>query len=356
MKNKLAIVGTHPETRDRAPWDDAKYDIWVFNEAAQADWVKRWDACFQMHKREVYTSQTNWVRADHWEWLQQDHGDRLIWMQDQDARVPNSAAYPIDQIVARFGINEFRSSPAYALALAVYMGYRTIDFYGLEMTSSSEYGHQLPNFKLWTGVAIGAGCKIGSFCGAVQSDIARYGYDGEVQIQREHFAERAEKLGHEFTASEKKLARAKNNLDAAIIDRKYNKLPEYIREFTDQSIDTGYHAGALSEAQRYLSRGDMISRQEYERRAATARAEGEKSRDDMFHAGGKLEYVFNVWMQTGSAESLKQLRQFIGDKSRLAYDAGAKKGIYSENLDYSVLYDDLVIAAGGKKTLEALNK
>ena len=354
MRQKLAIVGTHPATREDAPWDDPDYDIWVFNEAAQADWVKRWDACLQMHKPEIYASENNWVRADHWSWLQQDHGQRVIWMQDHDNRIPNSAAYPIDLIVARFGISEFSSSPAYALALAVYMGYKMIDLYGVEMQSNSEYGHQLPNFKLWVGVALGAGCKIGRFCGAVLNGSTRYGYDGEIQIPRERFAERVEKMAAEFDTSEKKLQRAKNKLDTAIIERKYDKIPALLSEFTDLSTETGYCAGALSEAQRYLSKTDPISRQEYERRGATARGEGEAARDAMHHAAGKLEYVFNVWRQTGADEALRQMRQFIGDSAKLAYDAGARKGAHDENMGYTLVYDDLVTAAGGQRTLAAL--
>jgi len=33
MRNRVAIVGSHPETRNQAPWDDLSFDIWVFNEA-----------------------------------------------------------------------------------------------------------------------------------------------------------------------------------------------------------------------------------------------------------------------------------------------------------------------------------
>ena len=81
--NKLAIVGTHPNTRANAPYDDQNFDIWVFNEAPQfypgahpkdadKDWCLRWTGCFQLHEPEVYMSPNNFVDKTHWQWLQQN--------------------------------------------------------------------------------------------------------------------------------------------------------------------------------------------------------------------------------------------------------------------------------------------
>jgi hypothetical protein len=63
----LAIVGSHPATREYAPYDDTRFEIWLFNEAAQKPSVyKRWDGLLQIHKEQVYSSLTNWVNKDHW--------------------------------------------------------------------------------------------------------------------------------------------------------------------------------------------------------------------------------------------------------------------------------------------------
>ncbi len=121
----LAIVGSHPDTRENAPFDDPNFEIWLYNEAPQKPEVySRWDACLQIHLPEVYSATHNWVNADHWEWLQKDHGpDKRIFMQDVDHRVPNSVKYPLEEILEQFERRYLRSSPAEALALALHLGY-----------------------------------------------------------------------------------------------------------------------------------------------------------------------------------------------------------------------------------------
>ena len=82
MNKTVAIVGTHPDTRDNAPFDDPNIDIWVFNEVAgknvkQDDgsfrpWAWRVDAVFQMHLPLIYRSLLNRSDPKHWEWLQKE--------------------------------------------------------------------------------------------------------------------------------------------------------------------------------------------------------------------------------------------------------------------------------------------
>ena len=112
---KLAIVGSHPDTRELAPYQDDSYEVWLFNEAPQKPEVyPRWDKSFQMHKPEVYASEHNWVNQDHWNWLQQDHGDKTIWMIERDERVPNSQRYPIEEVRKLVPYKYLRSTPALA--------------------------------------------------------------------------------------------------------------------------------------------------------------------------------------------------------------------------------------------------
>jgi hypothetical protein len=135
----LAIVGSHPDTRELAPYQSSGFDIWLFNEAAMKPEVyRRWDALLQIHKPEVYASENNWVNKDHWTWLQQDHG-KVIWMQDVDPRVPNSRKYPLDEILKLTPFHYLRSTPAMALALGIYLGYTDIWLYGSELSSNTEY-------------------------------------------------------------------------------------------------------------------------------------------------------------------------------------------------------------------------
>jgi len=69
----------------------------------------------------------------------------------------------------------------------------------------------------------------------------------------------------------------------------------------------------------------------------------------MHHLGGKCEYVWNVWMQTGQVAALNQLRAFLKEKTDQAFEMGKKLGIMRENFQYIHEYDDRITAAGGQR-------
>jgi hypothetical protein len=365
--NKLAIVGSHPATRANAPFDNPQYDIWVFNEAAQAEWCKRWTACFQMHRPEVYTSPHNMSNHAHWDWLQQDHGpDKAIWMQEVDPAVPNAQRYPLETIellvpgaVLTYGAGQrrrwFDMSAAYALALAIHLGYEYVEIYGLDLISNTEYHYQLGNWRYWVGVAIGTGMTVVLCCEENDFGTGRlYGYDGEVQIERAHFTARVDKLERAWTAADKQLHRIKERMNAAILDHKYAKVATLAQECQAAAIAAGEISGALAEAQNYAKRDDPISRQEFEKRAAQAAKDGEELKAAMWAAAGKAEYVFTAWMRTGHHEALSQMRRFFGEQMEHAFNCGGRKGILQENQQYMTEVDARITAAGGQKTLNAM--
>lgn len=348
----LAIVGSHPATRELAPYDDPRFEIWLFNEAAMKPEVyRRWDALLQIHKPEVYASPTNWVNKDHWVWLQQDHGHRKIWMQEVDPRVPNSVRYPLEGVLSLVPYRYLRSSPAMALALAIYLGYQEIHLYGSELSSGTEYAYQAINYAFWIGFAHGRGIDLHLECWQSEFNQPIYGYDGEPQIDREFFRSRFAEHQKAWSANEAKLARLKGRINDAMLEGKFARVGELSVEMELAATASGECAGAMGQAERYAERTDMISRQEFERTAAQAQLDGQKKRDEMLHASGKVEYVWNVWMQSGRAEALKQLREFLGEKIQLAYDAGAQLGIWRENVLYLGEYDKRVAALGGARAL-----
>jgi hypothetical protein len=354
--NKLCIVGTHPATRENAPFDAPNVDIWVFNEAPQQAWCKRWDACFQLHREPVYTSPHNMANADHWQWLQQDHGiTKTIWMQDKDERVPCAKRYPMGNImlsVPGAHLGWFASTPAYALALGLYLGYEEIDLYGVELTSNTEYSYQLNNWQFWVGVAFGMGIKVGIKSGQMHFAERMYGYEGETQIEEEYFIARVKLLEDAHAPAFRNVKYIKDKVSEIILERKYDKLPDAVIEFQKASIECGTLAGALSEAKFYASRDDPITRQQFERRSAQAQKDGEDIRAAMYTAGGKSEYVFNVWRQLGNAEALRQLRTFIAEEMGHAYNTGVKLGISHENLTNMNEFDQRLTAAGGVRALK----
>ena len=365
---KLAIVGTHTLTRHLAPYDDPDCDIWVFNESGQANaefyryeldkqWCKRWDAIIQIHKPEVYRSQTNWVINSHWDWLQRNHGDKVIWMQGVDPLVPNSKRYPLDEIIAIVPGAKYRwftSSVSYAAALAIYQGYKDVGFYGLDMESNTEYGYQLPNFIYWIGVMEGLGINLYHVSNKQYFSEKLYGYEGELQIDRNYFADRVTNLRAQWKEKESLSNKLKDRIIDAIVERKVNDIPKLMIDWRATAIEAGRFSGAENEAANYAKREDHISRQEFERRAAQAAKDSDEVKEKMYVLTGNFEYVYNAWVQTGQYQPLEQMRKFLQAAIAMAYELGGKHGAYVENLEYIKEYDDRLQAAGGVRTQIAL--
>ena len=353
---KLAIVGTHPRTRDQAPFDDPDYEIWVFNEAPQQDWVRRWDACFQLHKREVYTSENNFVRRDHWQWLQQSHG-KPIYLQDFDPLVPDGVKYPLDEIIETVpgaDYRWFKSSPAYALALALYVGYTTIALYGLDMSSNTEYGYQLPNFQYWIGVAKGAGVTVKNYSNEQYFTGTLYAYEGEVQIPRQLFDDRVILLERQVKHAKWELEKAVNRYTEAVTEGKAEKAGELITRVEDMQLALAELEACLEISRRYSQRDDLIPRQEFERRAAEGQRDAEAARIDMWVHRGEMQYVWNIWRQTGAEQARLQFIEFANRRLQSAAECGRYTGLMHENQGYMVKYDELIEAAGGMRTVKAL--
>ncbi len=352
---KLAIVGSHPNTRDNAPWGDPAFDIWVFNEAGQTEWCKRWDACFQMHKPDVYTSSANRMNADHWPWMQQDHPGKRIFMQAADERVPACVVYPLANAIALTGEQYFTSSFAYALALASLHDYEYIEIYGSDLTSNTEYSYQADCFRHWVGFLRGRGVTVKMLCWPTAFIAPLYGYEGEIQLGEQYYRERATSHNNGWLSADKHLRLMLKSIDAHFEKKEWLKVRDSVLRYQEAALECGEKSGAMSEAERYAAYGDrQIYRQEYEYHEALGQREGERTKILMYHQGGMVEYVWNIVSQSGHPQAVKQLRDFILQMGRYAYDTGAMHGVYAENRNYRLLFDDLVQAAGGKKAIEAI--
>jgi len=355
---KLAIVGSHPNGRETAPLDDPEWEIWLLNEAPQ--WLGvRWDGCIQMHRPEIYTSPTNFAaqlrQIDYWTWLQQNHGEgKRIFMYPKDERVPNCVEYPLEEVRAMVPYRYLRSSPALALALGIYLGYTTIGLWGSELTSNTEYAYQAPNMTFWIGFAHGRGIDFQLHCWESEFDQLIYGVEGELRIDREFFEKRVAILEPSWRTNELELAKVKDRLKTAMVDNEFIKVSELMVKSDNLARMTGEALGMLEEARRYAGREDYIPRQEFEYNQAKARDDGSPMEGKISHAGGKSEYVWNAWKQTGRIEALNQLRAFTKEQLDLAYSLGRLSGVYKENYMYLSEYDARVTAAGGTRALQAV--
>lgn len=201
--NIVAIVGSHPVGRVRAPFDNKEIDIWGFNEAGSAKWMKRVSGLFQIHLPPIWKNPKNVNDPGHYEFLQKDHG-YPIFMQEKYPEVPNSVKYPLDEICNDLlpGLvrgedqpeRHFTSSPAYAIAYAIYLGYEEIHLYGIEMTTQTEYVMQRDGITFWLGIALSKGIKVRIQEKSTIFKGLSYGYEGDVVLHRQYFETYESKL------------------------------------------------------------------------------------------------------------------------------------------------------------------
>lgn len=344
---KLAIVGTGAETRDLAPFGDESFDIWVFNEAPNADWCRRFDASFQIHEADIYFGH-NTKDPNYADWLRAAHG-KPVYMQDADPLVPDSVRFPLEDAQKLGGFDRYLGATVCdAVALALLQGYERIEIWGIEM-SFSEYQYQAECFRFWVGLAIG---KLGAGNVVLHSgkhlfEMPLYGYEGSFSFGSEFFEKRSIKTGNEWDACEKNLKRIKAKLEQLVKNGDTAKTIDLVNNYQDTAIQAGELAGMLAESERYATFGERYTdRGGFEYAAAKSQSEGEELREEMYRTAGKVEYVWNVWMQTKNPQAAQQMLTFIERLGKQAYDMGARFGMYKENIAYILKYDAVAQANG----------
>ncbi len=166
-KKTVALVGMSPANCGLAPWEDESAEIWALNEMHAFPWCKRATRWFQLHPRSSFTREeaVRGVRG-HYEWLKEQHGIP-IYMQEQCDDIPDSARYPLDEIIDHFfrlvkkdifAVSFFTSTFCYMMALAVYEQFERIEIYGFDMDGG--FAHQREGAMLWLGVAMSRGIEL----------------------------------------------------------------------------------------------------------------------------------------------------------------------------------------------------
>jgi len=368
----VAIVGSHPATRAAAPFDDPNVEIWAFNEAANQDWCKRADVVFQLHLPVIYRSRHNRSDPKHWEWLQSADPDRItVLMQAEDPLVPASARYPLREVCAellsgfRQGAEQlqrryFTSSIAYALALAIYWGYRRILVYGVEMASNTEYSYQRDCVAFWTGLALGRDLRVEVYSGDGIFDRPLYGYEGAVEACPDDFDQRAEELRADVAAAKKRMD---NCVSALSVSYNMKSLSDRIGDSADAATALGEVEGRLSQVERYgamaaemwqLSGTAIIDRNEYEGAASEATKKMNERAAEVHRTAGRLDIYLDLWQRTKNPAYRQQVAILAKAHLQAAHAEGIARGVMQENTRLAHEIDRLLTAAGGAKALQAV--
>lgn len=197
-KDKVAIVGFSPSTRDGAPFEDEDYEIWSLNEEYRYDWIKRFDRHFQLHPKWDFSRTNNLNDPNHYLWLKnvtdtctfckgmgrvkqkeneldcpfcvkgiftpEGREGKIIYMQRVYKEIPGSVALPYKEFSKKFNPQMsrpyFTSSPAFMLGMAMLLEFPRIELYGFDMGSNTEYHYQRAGFEYWIGLGRGLGYDI----------------------------------------------------------------------------------------------------------------------------------------------------------------------------------------------------
>lgn len=351
-------------------------DIWVFNEAMSTNWATRADAVFQMHEEAIWKNPQNRNDPNHYAWLTSGNTPK-VYMQERYEEVPQSEKYPLDEIVTELlphltkqgnPVKYFASSIDYALALAVYKGYKRIEVYGVELETQTEYTYQRTGFGLWCGMAAGRGVEVDLHVSIF--DFPLYGYEGEVVLDYHIFDKRINELAPivetikaqyetQKTASENAFNKFIESGARADADE-FMKLLNVQKELGQQlsRID-----GALQENTRYKGKADamkdasgefIFSRQEFEANTQNMQKMSAKAIADSNVAGGRCEVLFTELVRTSKARNRKRkagefLSQISEHMKHLFYSA-LYMGAFEENHRYASTLDASIKAAGGAKS------
>lgn len=397
-KKTLAIVGSHVRTREFAPWDRKFVDIWVFNEAVSLttqgqQWVKRCDALFQMHKPVIWKNPENRNDPKHYEWLQKKQ-PFPIYMLEKYPDVPSSVAYPLDEVCKKLTptlvkghgkeedpIQYFTSGPAYAVALAGYMGYEEVRIFGIEMETNTEYTYQRDGVYFWIGVLQGRGIKVVVHPLSNLFRALLYGYEGDAFVGKDEMIFRRDNwlkglpaaqaqfdaANREQKATLEATARGRGNLEEL---RKRYMLS--IKQQARACVSLGETQGAIEENERFIKQAESMesaagehqfSRQQFEQVLAKGRETAEVVQQKIAQVGAraqdalkrmneaiKQEGISNEEIERIALEYGKAHVEYMQTILRHAYITGAMK----ENEYYLYRIDELVKAAGGEKSEAAM--
>lgn len=368
MKDTVAIVGSHPLTRKKMDFTRTDCDIWAMNEAVSNGTIPRADATFQMHDPIIWRNPENRNDKNYHRWIRREDIPP-VYMQEDYPDVPRAVQYPLDgvlEMTKNFNCHRYiTSSPAYAIALAIYFGYKRIELYGVEMETNTEYAYQRAGVAYWIGVAVGKGIEVYTESGIFDAPL--YGYDGKITISEEEYRQRIDELKPKLAELDTTYKSRRQEVGAAmeryLDDPNDGALIDKIRQLTESAIMYGQVDGAIQENEYYLKKvidmrehtgGYMIVRQEYEQKMIAIAGKVTEQTGKITLVQKSMDEALNFVKQTANRKRrrvrmegfAKQLHELLIEcvKFGLYQGAAAENNLYAERLD------DYIRAAGGSKS------
>ncbi len=209
-KEKVYIIGT-ANTKDIIPWDDKNAEYWGVNNLYGVDLKgMHYDRWFEIHNIWQDPMTKKMLRRGSAEFRGQAVTEYLeglaklkctVYMQKHwPILIPLSIQYPLDDVVNWFVGKGFQTgfcryltnTISYEIVLAIYLGFKEIQVWGVDMSAGTEYAGQRPSCEFWLGVARGMGIEIVI---PSQADLLKcrfmYGFE---EKQQDLFREKIQKI------------------------------------------------------------------------------------------------------------------------------------------------------------------
>jgi hypothetical protein len=332
-----------------------------------------------MHIPVIWQNPNNRNDPGHYEWLKTQTEVETIWMQDKYPDVPRSEKFPLEEVRALLHNDPdhfLSSSVPMACGLAILKGYKRIEVYGVAMETNTEYRWQREGVAFWRGFALGRGIEF--FFADETYRCPLYGYDGEVSLPAEAFAERLAELESPiaeksavYTDTAKELEAAVNEFAAG--DNDEAKVIPRVFALVEIGQSLGLLDGARQENRKYAEKARVMSetsgehafsRQEFEGSAGGLQKAVDQVHTQFNALGGQLGLIHKTVI-TAAKGSPKRERMIEQYKAVLQQYLMANnqmsvfKGAMNENFRYMARLDKGIRAAGGEKSeaviLEAQN-
>jgi hypothetical protein len=151
-RKSVCILGT-ASTMKEAPFEDEDCEMWGVSSLTENPECKRLDRTFELHPRRYFGQLPVMVR------LSKHKGP--IYMQDHYDDIPNSVAYPRDEVKTKFHIDAMgdnlfvTNTITWMILLALHEGFQDISLFGVHMAHDTEYRYQAPSCSWALGIIQG---------------------------------------------------------------------------------------------------------------------------------------------------------------------------------------------------------
>lgn len=163
---KVGILGTALTTRHLAPIHEPGWEWWGMNNIYRVLPGVPWTRWFEIH--DLQLKDGRWIRRGKEKLKDQQVDDYLVelasfqipvYMKRKWNEIPSSREFPLREALTRFR-RFFKGSVSYMIALAIMEGFKKIGFWGIDLSSSEEYGEQHPSAAYFAGLAEGMGIEL----------------------------------------------------------------------------------------------------------------------------------------------------------------------------------------------------